>query len=770
MQSRPLALLLLFKLSELVTLADLSADYSPNQRGLIGLRQSFGAQQVANRRQAIWSQPDPRVAFSAPFEFVKVATRRANESLARAIAGARLAKPSSPVLAYRNEQYEQQGQNNQEHQVQGQRARDQLRLLGRQPEPPAFDYAPVMSALSAQSRQEDEQQASENQLEQSQQYQIDMQGFDEPDRRRPATASAPSQPVAPLYQLALPAESPAAMALSKQLGPTFALMPVGYAGRLAPDWQSNSANAAPSPLSSYASKLMALLRPSALLGAIGRDQLSAYTNQSPSNASLLPAQLYLLAPSQTLATGSQLQLTSLDDELVHQATSRTKSALSWPNHEQAPVCLQPLGPARAKRPQLAAAAATEWPLVLHQQQQQQTSSPNEANRESSTKTNTKTKTQATRQRQLGKQAPRKAKQAAAIRASKAAHELPFEQQQQLEEEPQTSSASEGRPAELDASPARRKPADADADTSNSQQARRTLTTTTGRAAMIPFTINDKIEFRSSSQAAPAGRLVAAAAAAAAAATTTTTGAPLAPVQGANQPVQFDEPAEPALASSFGKQSVEQRAVRPAPNSIADLKMRQAKTSFVSAPKQLGNSATQRRPAVEYSDEAGGGLRVRPTAAAAAARQRDTVGYSFPLLMASSSGAASLAAPGDNQQRQAPASSSTLMPSPALAPAANASDTVELVVEQDRPAGEPRAAGNTTGANHQSRAPEHSAFADESLLSGSAESEFERISESLQTSPLDLIDLQNSRSAFALPAQLESISMLSERNQHQHQHP
>lgn len=41
----------------------------------------------------------------------------------------------------------------------------------------------------------------------------------------------------------------------------------------------------------------------------------------------------------------------------------------------------------------------------------------------------------------------------------------------------------------------------------------------------------------------------------------------------------------------------------------------------------------------------------------------------------------------------------------------------------------------------------------------AEASFGRISESLQTNPLDLIDLQNSRSNFELPAQLESLSML-----------
>lgn len=44
--------------------------------------------------------------------------------------------------------------------------------------------------------------------------------------------------------------------------------------------------------------------------------------------------------------------------------------------------------------------------------------------------------------------------------------------------------------------------------------------------------------------------------------------------------------------------------------------------------------------------------------------------------------------------------------------------------------------------------------------GAGDNEFDRISQSLHKNPLDLIDLQNSRSNFQLPAQLESMSMYS----------
>lgn len=61
----------------------------------------------------------------------------------------------------------------------------------------------------------------------------------------------------------------------------------------------------------------------------------------------------------------------------------------------------------------------------------------------------------------------------------------------------------------------------------------------------------------------------------------------------------------------------------------------------------------------------------------------------------------------------------------------------------------------------------------SMGAGSSPAEFGKISESLQTNPIDLIDLQNSRSSFALPAQLESWSMFAphqhQQRQHQHQH-
>lgn len=56
--------------------------------------------------------------------------------------------------------------------------------------------------------------------------------------------------------------------------------------------------------------------------------------------------------------------------------------------------------------------------------------------------------------------------------------------------------------------------------------------------------------------------------------------------------------------------------------------------------------------------------------------------------------------------------------------------------------------------------ENKAFSDFRLVSPeSPAEEFSKLSESLQTNPLDLIDLQNSRSSFELPSQLESLSML-----------
>jgi len=62
--------------------------------------------------------------------------------------------------------------------------------------------------------------------------------------------------------------------------------------------------------------------------------------------------------------------------------------------------------------------------------------------------------------------------------------------------------------------------------------------------------------------------------------------------------------------------------------------------------------------------------------------------------------------------------------------------------------------------------------DRSLSSGVAGDDldgekFGKISQSLQTNPLDLIDLQNSRSSFELPSQLESLSMLLPNGRDQH---
>lgn len=55
--------------------------------------------------------------------------------------------------------------------------------------------------------------------------------------------------------------------------------------------------------------------------------------------------------------------------------------------------------------------------------------------------------------------------------------------------------------------------------------------------------------------------------------------------------------------------------------------------------------------------------------------------------------------------------------------------------------------------------------DRSLSSGAGQ--FDKISESLQTNPLDLIDLQNSRSSFELPSQLESLTMLLPQSSQKH---
>jgi len=111
---------------------------------------------------------------------------------------------------------------------------------------------------------------------------------------------------------------------------------------------------------------------------------------------------------------------------------------------------------------------------------------------------------------------------------------------------------------------------------------------------------------------------------------------------------------------------------------------------------------------------------------------------------------------------------TLEPEPARQRTSAA--TVELVVNST-----PEVAATSTAAsasqtqanrnkaeadNHAQVESGNSAFSDDTL--GSAHNslgEFAKISESLQTNPLDLIDLQNSRSSFELPAQLESLSML-----------
>lgn len=65
-------------------------------------------------------------------------------------------------------------------------------------------------------------------------------------------------------------------------------------------------------------------------------------------------------------------------------------------------------------------------------------------------------------------------------------------------------------------------------------------------------------------------------------------------------------------------------------------------------------------------------------------------------------------------------------------------------------------------NHQSEAHLSGPYSHDKLLTiDNSMDEFARISAALQTDPLDLIDLQNSRSSFELPSQLESLSMFQQ---------
>lgn len=64
-------------------------------------------------------------------------------------------------------------------------------------------------------------------------------------------------------------------------------------------------------------------------------------------------------------------------------------------------------------------------------------------------------------------------------------------------------------------------------------------------------------------------------------------------------------------------------------------------------------------------------------------------------------------------------------------------------------------------NHAQPLSAANSFADSAAANSQwFEEDFGKISESLQTNPMDLIDLQNSRSSFELPSHLESLAMLS----------
>lgn len=502
----------------------------------------------------------------------------------------------------------------------------------------------------------------------------------------------------------------------------------------------STAGATSKALTAYANRLMAMLRPSTLLASMSPTP-SAPQSSSQFYSGLTGAgPIYLIAPAsvgeQVNQRPSQYPVSS--EMLLNQASkmhlqsaAKTVGRPSWPGTNPGLVCMQ--SPTRS-----AQTGGDVFPVS------QSTSSTTESGIDLSSfdYVTGGLESGSTKQASVGSRS--RARESPVKVAHKLGKKLvkigELEQKKAGGEEEQSSEQQSAS----DSSTRRTNSYLADSRSApNSTSARWSSRANSTATSVIPFTIRDKIELR------PAAN---------------------------SNPVEFDEPEDSPSESLTGSHQSGPRWLDERPN---------PQTSFISGrrstPKpqvvheyinyRKETASDQHMPMLMASSSSGQFRSPSPSTSTIAGDL--TVASSSVTTSSTLDGQPVELASGELARQPEPtrmvlvSSVNAAKSANSVAPRAHSNKTVEVLVNStpvlevasstttSLPSVKPKSA--SPADNHQGQLESSNRFSNNKLLTTG--DEFARISEALQTDPLDLIDLQNSRSNFELPSQLESLSML-----------
>lgn len=529
---------------------------------------------------------------------------------------------------------------------------------------------------------------------------------------------------------------------------------------------ANNAGAASKALTAYASKLMSMLKPSALLSSMGAGSLVPQAVQA---GYYPPAPIYLVAPAssdlvpraqrqhrvQQLAVGSDVLLDQAS-RMHTQSTGKNSIRSNWQAPTQASasqsamICLH--GLARTTQAPLDQYLATpssgSTSGATTEPSGDLSSFDYVANSLDSKKVSSSLPARGSGRESPGKLAHKLAKinkdsssprqqliePQRALAGDQTWHS---DDEQSIEQQQQQSS-----PSDLST----RRAAQPRHEPTNSTTSNRRLAKTNSsesneaHSSIIPFTIRDKIDLQKSV---------------------------------ASSPVQYDEPAEESHADISTRAALngaqwagERESARTSPQSNRKLKLQPEHEAInyrkvvtqgpdYSVPLLMASSSSSsHRQALNKLPDAGELAGAAASSAVVVTTSSTLDGQ--PVTLASGKLSAKAAADGRmilvSSSASAAESKQTSKPSEILV------DSTPAQADADHAASRPSSSHSALG-NHLTETPSTGPFSHDKLLTmDNSMDEFARISAALQTNPLDLIDLQNSRSSFELPSQLESLSM------------
>lgn len=737
----------------------------------------------------VWSQPDPRKSYSTPVNFIKVATRRASEPIGRALAAAKLtqlptregvaASPSQadsnssiqdiesnvlmPTTAAAGPTTRMAAENRRREQVQQQvqattTVGDMIAFIKYVPVLMQLQRAPseLLAAQQSQLTPVGSQlikyhllaESNSNVEHQSNEQHEQTQPTVELAELAPVTRSPDQKSIQPIYHAQLQPFATPNLVVRGLADPLVSI------SRPAIDPQSR-------PISSYASKLISLLRPSSLLSSIGRGEQNL-SNLVTSSSSQVH-HLYVLAPAS--ASGLQMPVGLQLSRPGSSSPTATQSEIlqaqgNWQvmssHHPGSLICLHRVPAKPIQLNVIDQSSSVELPVassdykVTHSDKQ-------------TTGDSTKAK------ESPAKLAKSNSKYLASLKRSKGEKKSAISSYHAEEQQKIVDPSSELE-QDFEVPMGLRKLAP--------PRYSSPLVSLAGRASIIPFTIEDKIETPKQQQANQPSRELSI----------------------ANQPVQYDDQLDSPFSSTARPTEDPSKGVSESRNPkqgrdekpkhrAAEKETKPSKTSFVS--KMPNQQKKWRSKEESESNQAISNIDYRRESS-----PRESPGFYVPLLLASTRSEAEkqtttnghskvksteafnsvASSEGRAVRIRAPGETANLLKASTEKPG---NETVELVVESTpelatttvssrsqmvptQPAVSTEATTSKpqvsmSVSNHEMRAPENSAFNDHRLssLGDNPMEDFERVSKSLETKPDDLADLQNSRSAFELPAQLES---------------